>query len=167
MRARCMRADLHGGRELTFTVACQGLRRSADKGREVYVRIFKIFEVSNYTITAHSAFRNARNFLVFVINQMHNLARRQTATPTPTQFQSTMNHDLRDSGTHPREQRSHADGRRRWSDAGECLKALALPKLWKVTYIHVVIDGDSDLDTRRKTILSPMTGVGRGVRQMR
>jgi len=36
----------------------------------------------------------------------------------------------------------------------ECQKAFeALPKLWKVTYIHVVIDGDHDLIPRKKTVI--------------
>ena len=36
----------------------------------------------------------------------------------------------------------------------ECQKAFkALPKLWKVTFIHVYIDGDNDLTTRKKTMI--------------
>ena len=34
----------------------------------------------------------------------------------------------------------------------ECQKAFeALPKLWKVTFIHVVLDADDDLNARKKT----------------
>lgn len=36
----------------------------------------------------------------------------------------------------------------------ECRKAFkALPKLWKVTYIHVFIDGDNDLIPCKKTMI--------------
>ena len=36
----------------------------------------------------------------------------------------------------------------------QCQKAYeALPKLWKVTYIHVFVDGDNDLITHKKTMI--------------
>ena len=36
----------------------------------------------------------------------------------------------------------------------ECQKAyISLPKLWKLTYVHVIVDGEGGLDARTKTMI--------------